>query len=73
MTKANDNYSGPYLVIAQIGPPISETDDYVELNTIVMAERVTEQEAERERDRRNALNDGRSYFVMRADEYKTAA
>ena len=70
MPKTND---GPYVVIAQIGPPISETDEYIEMDTIVMAERATEQEAERERDRRNALNDGHSYFVMRADEYAQAA
>jgi hypothetical protein len=73
MPKAKTNVDGPYYVIAQIGKPIRETDEYVEINTIVMAERATEQEAEWERDRRSALNDGRWYFVMRADEHEDAA
>jgi len=73
MSKTNDKYDGPFLVIAQVGPAIRETDKYIEMRTIVMAVRETEEEAERERDRRNALNDGRYYFVMSEAEYDQAA
>ena len=58
-----------WLVIAQLGPPTRMTDEYAEVSTIIVAERATESEAEWERDRRNALNDGRWHFVMRTDEY----
>lgn len=61
-----------WLVVAQIGPPRDETDGYLELNTIVMAERATEREAENECRLRNARNDRRYYFVMSADEYASA-
>jgi hypothetical protein len=49
----------PWVIAAQISEATRETDDVVEMNTIVMAERATEAEAVRERDRRNGLKDAR--------------
>jgi hypothetical protein len=69
MTKIETSAEQSWLVIAQLGPPRRMTDEYAEVSTIVVAERATEGEAERERDRRNALNDGRWYFVMSTDDY----
>jgi hypothetical protein len=70
MRTTTQNRSLPWLVVAVIGDFMRDAGGSVLLNTIVMAERATEAEAVLERDRRNSRNDGRWYFVLRADEYK---
>ena len=66
-----------WLVLAIIGDgePVTDQagDEYEILNTIVMAERQSEQAANAERDRRHRLSDGATYFVMTADEHDQAS
>lgn len=64
-----------WLVLAQIGPAIQALDedgepaDHMIMNVIVMAERDSEAAAIAERDRRDALNDGRVHWVVTSEEY----
>ena len=74
-TTVNDttqtNTDTVWLVLAQVGPDheIEGDEDHVLMGLIVMAERPTEAAAMAEAKRRNATNDGRSYFVMSNAEY----
>jgi len=65
----------PHVVVALVGERV-EHDDYTEVGTILMGEYPTETEADKERDRRNALvhqghpsHHGREYITMSATEY----
>ena len=58
----------PHVVIALVGERI-ERDDYIEVGTILMGEYPTESEADKERDRRNALNDDCEFITMSVAEY----
>ena len=65
----------PHVVIALVGKRI-ERDDYTEVGTILMGEYPSKAQADKERDRRNALvlqadpcHLGREYISMSAAEY----
>ena len=70
MTSDTIGTNSTWYVVAQIGRYLAETDEYIELNMIVMAERDIEYAAILECNRRNALNDGRKYFVISQREHQ---
>lgn len=66
----------PHVVVALVGERV-ERDDYIEVGTILMGEYPTEEDADRERARRNALvredhpsHRGRQYITMSVAEYE---
>ena len=63
-----------WLVLAEVGPRrTGDADaDVTVVDAIVMAERPSETAAEAECAQRNALDDGRSYFVLSRDELAEA-
>ena len=65
----------PHVLIALVGERV-EHDEYIEVGTILMGEYPTEAQADKERDRRNALahqdhpsHRGREYITMTTVEY----
>jgi hypothetical protein len=79
MAKFKMNENRPHVIVALLTKHYDEVKGtkYTQSGSILIGERPTEAEANKERDRRNALvrdgdpaHKGREYIVMRASEYR---
>jgi hypothetical protein len=62
-----------WLIIEQTGPPIGEEQNgLVMVQTIAMAWRETQEEAQQEAKRRNGLDHNRHFFVLSEAQYEAA-